>query len=70
VIRLLDGHAGTTHAFGRDLRSWDRSYYRRIGVAFEAPNHLASHPCRSNRRSKSAAVAVIARTLITAPTTR
>ena len=23
----------------RDLRAWNRGYYRRIGVAFEAPNH-------------------------------
>jgi fluoroquinolone transport system ATP-binding protein len=39
LIRLLDGYTGTIRAFGRDVRTWDRTYYRRIGVAFEAPNH-------------------------------
>ena len=50
VIRLLDGYAGTTHAFGRDLRSWDRSYYRRIGVAFEAANHYLKLSALGNLR--------------------
>ena len=29
LIRLLDGYDGEIRAFGRDLRTWDRSYYRR-----------------------------------------
>lgn len=39
LIRLLDGYQGQIAVLGKDLRAWDRSYYRRIGVAFEAPNH-------------------------------
>ena len=38
-IRLLDGYEGSVAVLGRDLRAWDRGYYRRICVAFEAPNH-------------------------------
>ena len=36
--------------FGRDLRTWDRSYYRRIGVAFEAPNHYLKLSAVENLR--------------------
>lgn len=39
LIRLLDWYQGQITVLGKDLRAWDRSYYRRIGVAFEAPNH-------------------------------
>ncbi|HJU41312.1 MAG TPA: ATP-binding cassette domain-containing protein, partial [Vicinamibacterales bacterium] len=39
LIRLLDGYAGTVEVLGRNLRDWGVDYYRRIGVAFESPNH-------------------------------
>jgi fluoroquinolone transport system ATP-binding protein len=39
LIRLLDGYQGQITVLGKDLRAWDRTYYRRIGVSFEAPNH-------------------------------
>jgi fluoroquinolone transport system ATP-binding protein len=39
LIGLLSDYQGRVAVLGRDLRTWDRSYYRRIGVAFEAPNH-------------------------------
>lgn len=42
LIGLLRGYEGTITVLGRDLRGWDRSYYQRIGVAFEAPNHYKS----------------------------
>jgi fluoroquinolone transport system ATP-binding protein len=32
----------------RDLATWDRSYYRRIGVSFEAPNHYLKLTAREN----------------------
>ena len=35
---------------GRDLRHWDRDYYQRIGVAFEAPNHYLKLTARENLR--------------------
>ncbi|MEO8257017.1 MAG: ABC transporter ATP-binding protein [Acidobacteriota bacterium] len=50
LIRLLDGYQGTITVLGRDLRQWDRSYYRRIGVAFEAPNHYLKLTARENLR--------------------
>ena len=33
---------------GKDLRAWDRGYYRRIGVAFESPNHYLKLTAREN----------------------
>jgi len=50
LIRLLDGYQGSVAVLGRDLRAWDRSYYRRIGVAFEAPNHYLKLTARENLR--------------------
>ena len=35
LIRLLDGYTGEISVLGQALRTWDRSYYRRIGIAFE-----------------------------------
>ena len=48
LIRLLDGYQGTVSVLGRGLRSWDQNYYRRIGVAFEAPNHYLKLTAREN----------------------
>lgn len=39
LIRLLRDYTGTVRILGRDAREWDRSYYERIGVSFELPNH-------------------------------
>jgi fluoroquinolone transport system ATP-binding protein len=48
LIRLLDGYEGAIAVLGRDLRAWGQSYYRRIGVAFEAPNHYLKLTAREN----------------------
>lgn len=48
LIRLLDGYEGSIAVLGRDLRRWDENYYRRIGVAFEAPNHYLKLTAREN----------------------
>jgi len=48
LVRLLDGYEGHVAVLGRDLRAWDKSYYRRIGVAFEAPNHYLKLTAREN----------------------
>ena len=48
LIRLLDGYGGHIAVLGKDLRAWDRGYYRRIGVAFEAPNHYLKLTAREN----------------------
>jgi fluoroquinolone transport system ATP-binding protein len=50
LIGLLSGYQGSVTVLGRDLRAWDRSYYRRIGVAFEAPNHYLKLTARENLR--------------------
>jgi fluoroquinolone transport system ATP-binding protein len=50
LIRLLDGYEGDIRVMGRDLRAWDRNYYRRIGVAFEAPNHYLKLTALENLR--------------------
>jgi fluoroquinolone transport system ATP-binding protein len=48
LIGLLSEYRGSVNVLGRDLRAWDRSYYRRIGVAFEAPNHYLKLTAREN----------------------
>ncbi|MEO7133679.1 MAG: ABC transporter ATP-binding protein, partial [Vicinamibacterales bacterium] len=50
LIGLLSGYGGRVVVLGRDLRAWDRSYYQRIGVAFEAPNHYLKLTARENLR--------------------
>jgi fluoroquinolone transport system ATP-binding protein len=50
LIGLLSGYQGAITVLGRDLRHWDRSYYQRIGVAFEAPNHYLKLTARENLR--------------------
>lgn len=50
LIRLLDGYEGSVTVLSRDLRAWDSSYYRRIGVAFESPNHYLKLTARENLR--------------------
>ena len=44
----MDGYEGNVAVLGTDLRAWDRGYYRRIGVAFEAPNHYLKLTAREN----------------------
>lgn len=39
LIGLLKDYRGTVRVMGRDLRSWGKAYYERIGVSFEMPNH-------------------------------
>ena len=39
LIGLIRGFEGTATVLGRALNEWDSSYYRKIGVSFEVPNH-------------------------------
>jgi fluoroquinolone transport system ATP-binding protein len=41
LIGLLKNYRGEVKVLDRDLRQWGRSYYNRIGVGFELPNHFA-----------------------------
>jgi fluoroquinolone transport system ATP-binding protein len=50
LIGLLAGYGGSISVLGRDLTAWDRSYYQRIGVAFEAPNHYLKLTAVENLR--------------------
>src|SRR5688572_13849428 len=50
LVGLLDRYRGRVTVLGRNLRAWDRSYYGRIGVAFEAPNHYLKLTARENLR--------------------
>jgi fluoroquinolone transport system ATP-binding protein len=54
LIGLLSGYGGRISVLGRDLKKWDRSYYQRIGVAFEAPNHYLKLTALENLRLFSA----------------
>ena len=48
LIRLLDRYEGSIRVLGQDLPAWSRDYYRRIGVAFESPNHYLKLTAREN----------------------
>jgi fluoroquinolone transport system ATP-binding protein len=48
LIRLVGGYQGDVDVLGRDLRTWERDFYRRIGVAFESPNHYLKLTAREN----------------------
>jgi fluoroquinolone transport system ATP-binding protein len=54
LIGLLSGYGGRISVLGRNLKEWDRSYYQRIGVAFEAPNHYLKLTALENLRLFSA----------------
>jgi fluoroquinolone transport system ATP-binding protein len=45
---LLKGYAGSVCIFDRELKTWDSSYYERIGVGFELPNHYLKLTAREN----------------------
>jgi fluoroquinolone transport system ATP-binding protein len=50
LIRLLGGYQGSAIVLGREAREWNRSFYRRIGVSFELPNHYLKLSARENLR--------------------
>ena len=50
LIGLLDGYQGSVAVLGRELPTWDRSRYNRIGVSFEGPNHYLKLTGRENLR--------------------
>lgn len=45
---LLKGYTGSVCVFERELKTWDSSYYERIGVGFELPNHYLKLTAREN----------------------
>lgn len=39
LSKTLAGYGGEVQIEGRELKSWDLSYFEKIGVGFELPNH-------------------------------
>ncbi|MEX1256416.1 MAG: ABC transporter ATP-binding protein [Gemmatimonadota bacterium] len=48
LIGLIRGFEGSATVMGRSLTEWDSTYYRRIGVSFEFPNHYLKLTAREN----------------------
>jgi fluoroquinolone transport system ATP-binding protein len=39
LYKILTGFSGKVEVAGKDLTKWDNSYFEKIGVGFELPNH-------------------------------
>ncbi|GAA5033261.1 putative ABC transporter antibiotic-transport ATP-binding protein [Marivirga lumbricoides] len=39
LYKILKGFSGKVEVNGKDLTEWDNSYFEKIGVGFELPNH-------------------------------
>ena len=39
LYKILSGYGGEVRVEGKDLKIWERSYFEKIGVGFELPNH-------------------------------
>lgn len=39
IVGLLKGYSGNVEILGKDLTSWKKDLYEKIGVCFELPNH-------------------------------
>lgn len=39
LYKILSGFGGSVSIDGRNIQEWDNSYYEKIGVGFELPNH-------------------------------
>jgi fluoroquinolone transport system ATP-binding protein len=54
LIGLLRGYQGRVTIFGREMATWGRAYYERIGVSFELPNHFLRLTAIENLRAFAA----------------
>jgi fluoroquinolone transport system ATP-binding protein len=50
LYKLLSGYQGDIRFEGKPLQQWDRSFYERIGVSFELPNHYLKLTAEENLR--------------------
>lgn len=48
LIKLLRGFQGQITVLSKPLAAWDDSYYERVGVAFELPNHYQKLTAQEN----------------------
>lgn len=39
LYKILSGYNGSVFINGKDIKNWDNSYFEKIGVGFELPNH-------------------------------
>lgn len=39
LYKILQEYSGSAFIEGKNLKDWDRSYFQKIGVGFELPNH-------------------------------
>jgi fluoroquinolone transport system ATP-binding protein len=39
LYKILQGYTGSVLIEGKDLKDWNKSYFEKIGVGFELPNH-------------------------------
>lgn len=50
LYKLLPDYQGNISFEGKPLQAWDRSFYERIGVSFELPNHYLKLTALENLR--------------------
>lgn len=48
LIGLLKNYQGSVEILGRDLKTWGKEYYQRIGVSFELPTNFQKLTGREN----------------------
>lgn len=48
LIGLLKSYSGSVRVFDREIHTWDKSYYEKIGVCFELPNHYLKLSAKEN----------------------
>ncbi|PCJ64922.1 MAG: ATP-binding protein [Bacteroidetes bacterium] len=48
LYKILTGYQGKVEIEGKDLNLWDSSFYEKIGVGFELPNHYLKLSGREN----------------------
>ena len=48
LYKILNGYRGSVWIDGKDLSGWDNTYFGKIGVGFELPNHYLKLTGREN----------------------
>lgn len=48
LYKILQNYQGSVHIMGKELHQWDDTFYHKIGVGFELPNHYLKLTGREN----------------------
>ena len=48
LYKILKNYSGEVVIDGKNLTAWDKSYFQKIGVGFELPNHYAKLTGKEN----------------------